>query len=140
MYNLGAVAVEQNRLTDAHGLLSESVTAAGRLGDHEDVAWCLIALAAIASRTNQMHAAARTLGFAIALLERIGATMKPFESGLCEDTRQALGAALGANEVDSLLIDGARLELDAVLEFALKFPTPQAPRPQPVGTTGASST
>ncbi len=118
VYNLGAVAVEQNRLDDARSLLSESVTGAARLGDHEDVAWCLIALAAIAARTDQMHDAALTLGFATALLERIGATMKPFESSLHEHTRLALGAALGATEADSVLLDGSRLRLDVVLELA----------------------
>jgi predicted ATPase/DNA-binding SARP family transcriptional activator len=121
VYNLGAVAVEQNRLDDARSLLAESITEATRLGDHEDVAWCLIALAAIASRTNQMHHAALTLGFATALLKRIGATMKPFESSLHEHTRLALGAALGATEADSLLRDGSRLKLDAVLELASTF-------------------
>ncbi len=119
LYNLGVVAVEQGRLTDAQNLLSESVTAAAVLGDHEDVAWCLIALATVAARTDHLHAAARTLGYATASLERIGATMKPVEAGLHQRTLLALTTALGETEVSSLLSEGARLQLSEVLELAL---------------------
>jgi predicted ATPase/DNA-binding SARP family transcriptional activator len=120
VYNLGVVAVVQDRLADAQELLAESVTAAAQLGDHEDVAWCLIALANIASRTDQPHTAARTLGYATALLARIGATMKPFEAGLHDQTLLVLGDALGGAGVEALLHEGTQLNLEAVLQSAVE--------------------
>ena len=68
LYNLGAVAVEQGRLDEARALLGESVELAGRIGDSEDIAWCLIALAAVAAASERPLDGARLLGFTDALL------------------------------------------------------------------------
>jgi hypothetical protein len=130
MYNLGAVAVEQDRLADAYRLLAESITLSARVGDHEDVAWCLIALAAVASRTQQTYDGARMLGFTLALLERIGATMKPFEQSLYERTRAALEAALGDAAFNAAFSDGERLQLGDAISLASTLTVPDAPKPR----------
>jgi hypothetical protein len=122
MYNLGAVAVEQNRLEDACRLLTESITLSERVGDHEDLAWCLIGLAAIASRTRQTYDGARMLGFTLALLEQIGATMKPFERSLYERTRTTLDSALGAARFAAALREGELLQLSDVVTLASSDP------------------
>ena len=132
MYNLGAVAVEQNRLEDARQLLAQSIALSERVGDPEDLAWCLIALAAVAARTQQTYDGARMLGFTIALLDQIGATMKPFERRLYERTREALDSALGGAQLDAAISEGKRLRLsDAVTLASTLAPRgdPQAGRP-----------
>jgi hypothetical protein len=56
------------------------------------------------------------LGFTLALLKRIGATMKPFEQSLYERTREALDSALGGAQFDAAFSEGERLQLsDAVI-------------------------
>jgi predicted ATPase/DNA-binding SARP family transcriptional activator len=109
LFNLGAVALEQGRHADARRRLAESVELAEQVDDGEDVAWCLIALAAVAEAAGEHHDAALMLGFAEGLLERIGATMKPFELGLFERTRERLGGAMDAAALAELLRAGARL-------------------------------
>jgi hypothetical protein len=118
LYNLGAVAVEQERVGAARELLGESIVLSQAVGDTEDVAWCLIAMAAVASRTRQRRDAARMLGSAVALLERIGANMKPFEQSLYERTHHALEGALGAEELAAALASGAHLDLAAAVGLA----------------------
>lgn len=114
LYNLGAVAVEQ-RSEDAGVLLRESLELSGRVDDVEDMAWCLIALAAVASDKGATVDAAAMLGFTTALLDRIGATMKPFEERLFERTRGRLRETLGDAEFEDALAAGARLRrADAV--------------------------
>ena len=114
LYNLGAVAVEQRR-EDAGVLLRESLELSGRVDDVEDMAWCLIALAAVASDKGATVDAAAMLGFTTALLDRIGATMKPFEERLFERTRGRLRETLGDAEFEDALAAGARLRrADAV--------------------------
>ena len=55
------------------------------------------------------------LGFMNALLERIGATRKPFEEDLYVRTRGALARALGEGALEAALADGAGLRpVDAV--------------------------
>ena len=55
------------------------------------------------------------LGYTTALLDRIGATMKPFEERLFERTRSRLREALGDAELEAALAAGARLHrADAV--------------------------
>ncbi len=111
LYNLGAVAVEQDRFDAAEPFLGESIALSEQVGDSEDVAWCLIALAAVAVRSGQPLYGARMLGFTTALLDRIGATMKPFEQDLYGRTRKTLHTALGNDALERALADGARLQL-----------------------------
>ena len=115
LYNLGAVAVEQGRLNEAGALLAEGLELSHRLADEEDTAWCLIALAAVAAADKRARTGAELLGFAAALLERIGATMKPNELRLYDRTRSRLRDALGAAELAEALASGAGLELDDVV-------------------------
>ncbi len=96
LYNLGAVEVGQGRIDEAEALLRESRELATRVDDREDVAWCLIALAAVAAERGQDEVAGDLLAQAEALLERIGATMKPNEQRLYDRTRERLGVGPAA--------------------------------------------
>jgi predicted ATPase/DNA-binding SARP family transcriptional activator len=125
LYNLGAVAVEQERIDDARALLGESIACAGQVGDNEDIAWCLIALAAVSVHAEQPLDGGRMLGFTSTLLNRIGATMKPFEQRLYTRTHQTLRAALGEHAFESALRDGARLQLSDAVELASALSLPR---------------
>jgi hypothetical protein len=105
------VAVEDGRFDEARVFLGEGVELAGRIGDSEDVAWCLIALAAVAAASQQPLDGARLLGFTDALLRQIGATMKPFEQTLHSRTEALLAGALGAEPFADARAEGERLEL-----------------------------
>jgi predicted ATPase len=109
LFNLGAVAVEQGRHADARAQLAESLELAAALDDSEDVAWCLIGLAAIAEAGGHWRDAALMVGFAEALLERIGATTKPFEGGLLARTRARLADAMEPAALAEALREGSRL-------------------------------
>jgi tetratricopeptide (TPR) repeat protein len=115
LYNVGAVALEQGKLNEAGALLAEGLELSHRLADDEDTAWCLIALAAVAVSDKRARTGAELLGFAAALLEKIGATMKPNEQRLHDQTRSRLRDALGAAELGEALASGAKLELDDIV-------------------------
>jgi predicted ATPase/DNA-binding SARP family transcriptional activator len=115
LYNLGAVALEQGRLNEAGALLAEGLELSHRIADEEDTAWCLIALAAVAVADKRPRTGAELLGFAVALLEKIGATMKLNERRLHDRTQGRLRDALGAAELAEALDAGAALELDDVV-------------------------
>jgi hypothetical protein len=79
------------------------------------------------------------LGFAIALLDRIGATMKPFEQNLYERTRDALHTALGATRLESTLAEGARLRLPSAIKLASTLEATDPLTSQRRPTAGAPS-
>ncbi len=115
LYNLGAVALEQRRVEAACELLVEALDLSGGVDDKEDVVWCVIALAAVAATRGETREAAVVLGFARASLERIHATVKPFERRLFDATFDRLAGALDRVELDELLATGSGLpDSDAI--------------------------
>ncbi len=118
LYNLGAVAIEQGRLDDAGTLLIEALGLSQQIADDEDTAWCLIGLAATAEADGRDRDGGRLLGFASMLLERIGATMKPFEQRLFDRTRDRLLETLGAARLEKARGEGAQLRSDEVVALA----------------------
>jgi predicted ATPase len=115
LYNLGAVAFEQGRFDAARELLGEALDLSYGVDDKEDVAWCLIALAGVAAMAGRLREATVVLGFARALLDRIGATIKPFEKRLYDATFERLAAVFDQSELDELLGTGSRMpDVDAV--------------------------
>ena len=86
LYNLGAVEIERGRIELAQPLLLEALELSAGVNDKEDMAWCLIALAAVGARAGKAEDATVVLGFADAFLDRIGATIKPAERLLYDRT------------------------------------------------------
>jgi predicted ATPase/DNA-binding SARP family transcriptional activator len=118
LYNLGAVALEQQHAGDAAALLLEALELSQGIADDEDTAWCLIGLAALAETGGRELDGARLLGLAAMLVDRLGATMKPFERGLYDRTHDRLVTTLGAAELDTARTEGARLGQDEAIELA----------------------
>jgi predicted ATPase len=115
LYNLGAVAMSQGSPARAAGLLVEALDLSGSVDDKEDVAWCVLALAGVAARTSRRREGAVVLGFGRSFLGRIGATLKPFEQRLHDETHAALAVALDTAELEELLATGAAMsDLEAI--------------------------
>ena len=115
LYNLGAVALQQGRLEAARELLGEALDLSDSVEDKEEVAWCLIALAGVAATAGRLREATVVLGFARTLLDRIGATIKPFEQHLYDVTFERIAAVVEQAELDELLGAGSRMPtIDAI--------------------------
>ena len=119
LYNLGAVALEQAQVGDSTVLLVESLALSQRIADDEDTAWCLIGLAAAATASGgRDRDGGRLLGLAEALLDRLEATMKPFEQRLFDRTRERLLDALGPARLEAARVEGQLLGPGDVLSLA----------------------
>jgi predicted ATPase/DNA-binding SARP family transcriptional activator len=118
LYNLGAVEIGRGSLDAARSLLIEALQLSVGVDDKEDVAWCLIALASIGERAGKLQDAATVLGFTNAFLKRIGATLKPSEKRLFDETLARVGEIFDRSEVQTLLAAGERMQDGDVLELA----------------------
>jgi tetratricopeptide (TPR) repeat protein len=114
LYNLGAVSLEHGQLEDAGALLLEALELSREIADDEDTAWCLIGLAAVAAARGRDEEGGRLLGFAAMLLDRIGATMKPFEQRLFDRTQERLLASLGEVRLAEARAEGQQLAMEGV--------------------------
>jgi predicted ATPase/DNA-binding CsgD family transcriptional regulator len=122
---LGLFAAGHGRWTDAAHLYRESLHG---LAEVRDASWLtkpIIGLAAVAGTCRRPESAARLLGAAESMLERIGATMTPFDvvghDLATTSAREALGESGVAFEASSgrkLNLDELLVEADAVVAAA----------------------
>jgi predicted ATPase len=119
LFNLGAVAFRLDRREDARERLRESIAICRRLGDKEDLAWCLEGFAAIAAAESEPERAGLLLGAAETLLEDMGASLKPFERQLHEETLALVLASLGDAGLADTASRGAALTTDDAVDLAL---------------------
>ena len=118
LYNLGAVEIERGRTELAQPLLVEALELSAGVNDKEDMAWCLIALAAVGAQAGKAEDATVIIGFADAFLDRIGAAIKPTEQRLYDRTLARLRAALDDPALDALLAAGRVMEDSEALALA----------------------
>ncbi len=119
LYNLGAVAFRLDRREDARVSFRESIAICRSLGDKEDLAWCLEGFAAIAAAEGDPARAGLLLGAAERLLEDMGASLKPFERQLHQETRGSVLERLGAAGLAAVASRGAALSTDEVVDLTL---------------------
>jgi len=122
LFNLGAAALERGKTPEARELLRESVSISGTVGDKEDVAWCLVGLAAVATQSGDPARGAVVLGAADALLEGMGALMKPFERGLQGRTLAAIRERLDSESFEAAWAHGRGLPVDQAVAYAVAEP------------------
>jgi tetratricopeptide (TPR) repeat protein len=118
LFNLGAAALESGGEREALGPLREGLALCVELGDKEDEAWCLVALAALAERRGEADRAALLLGAADRLLEEMEASFKPYERDLHERTTRALLQRLREDELAELALRGRQLGAEELLAEA----------------------
>jgi tetratricopeptide (TPR) repeat protein len=129
LYNLGAVALERKRPDEAVTLLVDALELSQRIADDEDTAWCLIGLAAVAETAGRASEGARLIGFARGLLDRLEATMKPFEQRLSDRTETSLLASLGRDGLEEERAKGEATSMDEILELARSLAPARAADP-----------
>ncbi len=127
LFNLGAVEMMLGSTEAAAGRFGESVGLGRETGDKEDLAWCLLGVAGVAARRAEGSRAAALLGAAEALLEAIGASFKPFERHLHDDTAARAEALTGAAGFLTDRMLGAASSLDAAIAEALEVVRGVAP-------------
>ena len=120
LYNLGAVAVGQRQFAEAAEFLHESLVLSYELGDQEDIVWCLVGLGTVANEYGAPRDAALLLQTALGMLAGIGASMKPFEQRLFDETRASIrdNAGLHLDDVPALSLEEAiRLATTSTIRF-----------------------
>lgn len=118
LFNLGAVALMLDRLPVATDRFGEALALGQEAGDKEDMAWCLLGIAGLASAARDGHRAAMLLGAAVALLDQIGASLKPFERRLHDTTAGRAKVLCGEDAFDEARRRGAGLGLDEAIALA----------------------
>ncbi|MBA2440039.1 MAG: tetratricopeptide repeat protein [Thermoleophilaceae bacterium] len=129
LFNLGAAALGCGKTSQALELLRESVSISATIGDKEDVAWCLVGLAAVATQGSDPVRGAVILGAADALLEGMGALMKPFERRLQGRTLAAIREQLDARSFDAAWAQGRGLTVEQAVAHAVAEPSTVNPLP-----------
>jgi hypothetical protein len=107
------------RWGDARLDASEGVRAAKRLRWRENIAYGLIALAAVAIAENELEPAARFLGQADRLAEELHLDFTAYAEQSRVDARQDLRSRLPQAQLDSLLAEGRAWSLDEAVAAAL---------------------
>ncbi len=138
LFNLGAAALMLGRVSEAQARFEESLALGSEAGDQEDLAWCLLGFAGGAARMRDGRKAARLLGAAVAMLERMGATFKPFERQLHDVTAEAARSLVGPAVFESERSRGAGLTLEEAIEVARAGSGAGDP-PPPVGHAGTDA-
>jgi non-specific serine/threonine protein kinase len=124
---LGVTARREGRPAEARGRLVESLDLHRELGDRWRAASVLEALAGVACDEGDARRAARLLGAAEAVRERIGTPVPPAERADLEQTLAAVEAALGAEEGERARAEGRALDLEQAAGVAADGPATPAP-------------
>jgi tetratricopeptide (TPR) repeat protein len=116
LFNLGTVERVRRGPAAATGPLLESLRLSRELGYHENVGYVLGALADVDADARR---AARLLGAAQSVLEKIGAGVQPAVAVRHELSRERLREALGEEQLEAALAEGRALDADAAAALAL---------------------
>jgi predicted ATPase/class 3 adenylate cyclase len=108
------------RWREAHVDAYESLLVASRLGWRENVAYCLVALAAVAVAADEVERAARFLGQADRLAEDVHLDFAEYAEQTRVDARRALKSRLPGEQLDSLLAEGWALSVDEAVGEVLR--------------------
>jgi predicted ATPase len=118
LINLASARRAQGDLQEARGALDQALRIAVRLGDKEDVAYCLDGLAAVDAAAEDYRRAALLLGAADEIREATGTLREPYEHVVSEETRAALRSALG-DEYEDAVSSGRALTAEQAAHYVL---------------------
>jgi tetratricopeptide (TPR) repeat protein len=119
LQNLGEVALRRGQYEQATLLYRESLVIFRDLGERLLVGRNLDALARVADGTGSPERAARLLGAAAALRERVRASLQLSDKSIYEQSVAAVRDRLGTAAFQAAWAAGAALPLDAAIDEAL---------------------
>jgi non-specific serine/threonine protein kinase len=126
-WGLGATLTAQGRLEDACPLLAEAMRIYTDVHDSRGVAQCLEALAHVASERAHYESAARLIGAAAALRERVVARQPDAEQARSSAVERELARALGPQDADTLIHAGRTMPAQRAADLALAVALGTAP-------------
>jgi non-specific serine/threonine protein kinase len=118
-WGLGTTLSAQGRPEEACPLLAEALRIYTDLNDPRGVAQCLEAFAHVASERAHYESAARLIGAAAALRERVAARQPDSEQARTSAVERVLARALGPQDVDTLINAGRTMPAQQALDLAL---------------------
>jgi tetratricopeptide (TPR) repeat protein len=118
LFNLGAVALMLDRPAVARDRFREALALGQEAGDREDLAWCLLGIAGLDAAGGDGDRAAMLLGAAVAVLDAMGAALKPFERRLHDSTAERARQLCGDDAFEDARRRGASLAFDEAIELA----------------------
>lgn len=124
---LATVEVSRGRDREAAALLEEALTAFVASDDTRGVAQCLECGAAVAAARGEPATAARLLGAAASVRDRLAAPLPPEDQGAVGATRLRIRHALGVQPADDEERAGRSLPPEAAMALARAVLTPQEP-------------
>ena len=119
LFNLGAVALMLDRLAVARDRFREALALGQEAGDKEDLAWCLLGIAGLGAAAEDGDRAAILLGAAVAVLDAMGAALKPFERRLHDTIAVQARQLCGDGAFEDARRRGADMELDEAIRLAV---------------------
>jgi predicted ATPase/DNA-binding NarL/FixJ family response regulator len=138
-WGLGTTLSAQGRLEEACPLLAEALRIYTDLNDPRGVAQCLDALADVASERALYESAARLVGAAAALRERVAARQPDTEQARTSAVERVLARALGPLDADTFMNAGRTMPAQRAADLALAVASGTAPsdpdRPPQVSLT-----
>ncbi len=114
LLNFGQASLHLQRDDEAAAAFEEALALGRDLGYQEAIAYALEGLAALAARRGEPVTAARLLGAAELLLERVGASLDRAAHDIHEQTLASLRAKLSDELLDEHLREGRALTVDQV--------------------------
>jgi non-specific serine/threonine protein kinase len=126
-WGLGTTLSAQGRLDEAGSLLAEALRIYTEVNDPRGVAQCLEALAHVASERAHYESAARLIGAAAALRERVAARQSDTEQARSSAVERVLSRALGAGDADTLVNAGRTMPVQQASDLAVAVALGAAP-------------
>src|SRR5580704_857492 len=126
-WGLGTTLTAQGRLEEAGPLLAEALRIYTDLNDPRGVAQCLEALAHVASERAHYESAARLMGAAAALRDRVAARQPDAEQARTSAVERVLARALGPQDADTLINAGRTMPPQQGADLAMAVASGTAP-------------
>ncbi len=126
-WGLGTTLSAQGVLDEAGSLLAEALRIYAAVNDPRGVAQCLDALAHVASERAHYENAARLIGAAAALRERVAVRQPDTEQARSTGVERVLTRALGPHDADTLMHAGRTMPLAQATDLALAVVSGAAP-------------
>jgi DNA-binding NarL/FixJ family response regulator len=126
-WGLGTTLSAQGQLDEAGPLLAEALRIYTDVNDPRGIAQCLEALAHVASERAHYESAARLIGAAAALRERVATRQSDTEQARTSAVERVLARALGTQDADTLMHTGRTMPVQQAADLAIAVALGAAP-------------